>query len=368
MKLLIDAHIFDEKFQGTRSYLKGLYSSLIPIAKDWNFYFIANDIENLENEFGKSSNVYYLKFTSQNKYYRLLVDLPYIVKKNNIQIAHFQYITPFIKNCKNVVTIHDILFKEERFKKYFPLKYRVLNNFLFKRSVKNADVLLTVSEYSKQKIAENYKLPEQNIFVTTNAILDDSKYVDTDIKKKYKLEKYILYVSRIEPRKNHISLLKAYTELELWKQGYKLVFIGVEDIVSIELNKYKKANEQLLKNNVIWLEGINYTELKAFYKACDLFVFPSIAEGFGIPPLEAISMSRKVICSSATAMKDFELPESLTFNPYDLKELKYKIKYALETDLSDEISKIKAKFQTKYNWTSVAKYFYQVISKEMKGE
>ena len=96
-------------------------------------------------------------------------------------------------------------------------------------------------------------------------------------------------------------------------------------------------------------------------------VFPSFAEGFGIPPLEAIAMDRKVICSSATAMRDFDLPESLTFNPYDVKELKDKIKYALETDLSDEILTIKAEFQTKYNWTSVAKYFYQVISKEMKG-
>ena len=101
MKLLVDAHIFDEKFQGTRTYLKGLYSALIPIAKDWEFYFIANDVENLEQEFGKFSHVHYLKFTSKNKYYRLLIDLPRIIKKNKIDYSHYQYISPFIKNCKN---------------------------------------------------------------------------------------------------------------------------------------------------------------------------------------------------------------------------------------------------------------------------
>ena len=127
MRLLIDAHIFDEKFQGTRTYLKGLYSALIPMAKEWEFYFVANDIKNLEKEFGIAKNVHYLKFSSQNKYYRLLIDLPSLVKENKIDYAHYQYISPFIKNSKTIVTTHDILFNEDRFKKYFPLKYRIIN-------------------------------------------------------------------------------------------------------------------------------------------------------------------------------------------------------------------------------------------------
>ena len=189
MNILIDAHIFDDKYQGTRTYLKGLYAALIPLAKDWNFYFVANDIDNLKNEFGVSPNVYYIQLKSKSKYNRLLLELPRIIKENMIDCAHYQYITPFFKNCKTIVTTHDILFKEKRFKKYFPLKYRLINGALFKISAKKADVLLTVSEYSKEKIIEYYNLPEDKVYVTPNAVSPDFICNNKGaVKKKYNLE------------------------------------------------------------------------------------------------------------------------------------------------------------------------------------
>ena len=365
MNILIDAHIFDDKYQGTRTYIKGLYSALIPIAKDWNFFFVVNDIENLKKEFGSAPNVHYLQYNSKNKYYRLLVDLPRIVKENNIDFSHYQYITPFFNDCKTIVTTHDILFKEKRFKKYFPLKYRLINGFLFQLSAKKADILLTVSEYSKEKISKYYNLPVSNIYVTPNAVSDDfvcdSKY---SVKEKYNLERYILYVSRIEPRKNHLALLKAYVDLKLWEKDYKLVFIGVEDIISEELINYKRKYESVLKDNVLWLEGISYDELKCFYQDCELFVFPSFAEGFGIPPLEAISMGKKVLCSNATAMKDFDFPERMSFVPSDIEGLKIKITNALVND--EDLTQIKKELFSKYNWDQIASDFQEIITEEIK--
>ena len=152
------------------------------------------------------------------------------------------------------------------------------------RSAKNADVLLTVSEYSKAKIAEYYKFPLENIFITPNAVSDDFAANDAqiDIKARYGLKKYILYVSRIEPRKNHIALLQAYKELELWKEGYQLVFIGVQDVISKNLDNFKNEYEELLKDRVIWLEGISFEEIKCFYRQADLFVFPSFTGGLSM--------------------------------------------------------------------------------------
>ncbi|MDG1475857.1 MAG: glycosyltransferase family 1 protein [Vicingaceae bacterium] len=361
MKILIDAHIFDDKFQGTRTYLKGLYEALIPVAKDWEFFFVANDVENLEKEFGKHSNVHYIQYKSSNKYYRLLVDLPKIIKANKIDFAHYQYISPFIKNCKTIITTHDILFKENRFKKYFPLKYRLINGFLFKISAKKADVLLTVSEYSKEKISQFYNLPLKEIYVTPNAVSDDFVCNNKgSILKRYKLGKYILYVSRVEPRKNHIALLKAYTELKLWEQGYKLVFIGVEDIVSEELENYKQKFQKEFTENVLWLEGIPYDELKCFYQDCELFVFPSFAEGFGIPPLEALAMNKKVLCSNATAMQDFNFPESLSFSPKNIEELTEKLSDILTKNI--DCSVLNTELNSRYNWNNIANNFYQLIN------
>jgi glycosyltransferase involved in cell wall biosynthesis len=367
MNILIDAHIFDEKFQGTRTYLKGLYTALIPIAKDWEFYFVANDVQNLEKEFGNANNVHYLKFSSDNKYYRLLIDLPQIIKENKIDYAHYQYISPFIKNCKNIITTHDILFNEDRFKMYFPFKYRLINNFLFKRSAKQADLLLTVSEYSKSKIAAHYNIPPQKISVTPNAISNDfHEGVDSHVvQQKYGIDKYILYVSRIEPRKNHLTLLKAYNELKLYNEGYHLVFIGVEDIVTDKLNNYKLAYKEELSKHVHWLSGIPFNELKSFYKSCELFVFPSFAEGFGIPPLEAISLDKKVLCSNTTALEDFDFPENMSFDPYSLDDLKVKMRNALDTPFSN-ITAVKTKLLEQYNWEHIASDYYEMVTQNVK--
>ena len=365
MRLLIDAHVFDDKFQGSRSYLKGLYSAIIPIAKDWEFYFVAHDIENLRKEFGSAENVHYLKYNSHNKYYRLLVDLPKIVKENKIDVAHYTYTSPLFKNCKTIVTLHDILFKEDQFKKYFPFKYRVINNFLFKRSAKKSDILVTISEYSRGKISDYYKIDKDKIFITPIAVSADfTSDGVASIKEKYKLEKFILFVSRIEPRKNHVALLQAYNELELSKEGYQLVFIGVEDIVTDELNNYKETFKKELDGNVLWLEGISYQELKGFYKDCDLFVFPSYGEGFGIPPLEAIVMDRKVLCSTATALSDFNFPDSMSFNPFDVNELKEKMKNLLLSN-SYEVEEVKKELLLKYNWGSIAKNFYETVNSKI---
>ncbi|PCJ23218.1 MAG: glycosyl transferase [Flavobacteriales bacterium] len=366
MNILVDAHIFDDKYQGTRTYIKGLYSALIPIAKDWNFFFIASDVEQLEKEFGTTSNVNYLSYKSTNKFYRLLFDLPKIIKENNIDYAHYQYISPPFGKCKNIVTIHDILFKENRFKKFFPLKYRMLNGLLFKISAKKADVLLTVSNYSKEKINEHYNIPLKEIFVTPNAVPADFKCSNNNIKEKYSLSKYILYVSRIEPRKNHLALLKAYRKMKLWEQGYQLVFIGIEDIVSVELDGYKEKYKLELGKNVLWLNEVDYEDLKCFYHDCELFVFPSFAEGFGIPPLEAIVMDKKVLCSNATAMKDFNFKEDMTFNPSDVEELKNKIKKALYDDNFHKIAS-KEGVLLKYNWDTIADNFYKLINSKKRS-
>ncbi len=365
MRLLIDAHVFDDKFQGSRSYLKGLYVALIPIAKDWDFYFVAHDTENLEKEFGTFKNVHYLKYSSHNKYYRLLVDLPKLVKKNKIDVAHYTYISPLIKNCKTIITLHDILFKENQFKKYFPLKYRLINDFLFKRSAKKSDLLVTISEYSRGKISDYYKIKKEDIYITPIAVSTDfTPDGVASIKEKYGFDKFILFVSRIEPRKNHVALLQAYNELGLAEKGYKLVFIGVEDIVTDELNDYKQNFKEQLAGNVHWLEGISYNELKGFYKDCDLFVFPSYGEGFGIPPLEAIVMDRKVLCSTATALADFNFPENMNFDPFNVEELKVKMKNILESD-SSEIEAVKESLLLKYNWESISKDFYDLVSQKL---
>lgn len=361
MKLLVDCHVFDGKFSGVRTYIQGIYSNMTK-HKDIDFYFVAQDTENLKIIFGESTNVHYVKLQMPNKFKRLAIEYPRIIKGLQIDYAHFQYICPIIKKCKEIVTLHDLLFRE--FPQYFPLKYRLEKNYFFYRSAKRADILLTVSDYSKEEICRYYNIPSNSIFITPNAVLPTEKQKNTSILEKWDLKKYILTVSRVEPRKNHLDLLKAFVELDLANVGYKLLMIGVVDISYKEFNDYYEMLPENIKEKVI-IKPVPFDDLVTLYKNASLFVFPSFAEGFGIPPLEAIEYGCPVLCSNQTAMKDFCLPDEIIFNPYNHNELLTKMDKLLKS--YPDMTSLRNRLRQKYNWGVIADDFYQLLMRFNDG-
>lgn len=357
-------HVFDGKHQGTRTYLKGLYTALIRLRSPFHFFFVSTKIENLKREFGEPSNISFVELKSKNKFYRLIFELPNLIRKYDIKYAHYQYISPLFKNCKTIVTTHDILFQQKEFKSFFPFKYRLINGLLFWFSAKRADILLTVSEYSKEKISKIYKILDQNIFVTPNAVDSDFEELDHSVKF-VKEGKTILYVSRVEPRKNHIILVQAFLDLELYKKGYKLVFIGAHDFPGKKLLEFIESNNRILKGSIVWRQNIPIDLIKHYYANCDLFVFPSYAEGFGIPVLEAMTFNSKILVSNQTAMKDFNLPDELTFAPDDLIDLKSKITNILSI-YDDKHTRKFEEILSKYSWNKSAEVLLDAISRNNK--
>lgn len=353
MRLLVDAHVLDGKYQGTRTYIEGIYRNMVR-HEDIEFYFAAVDTDNLERTFGAASNIHYVKLKSRSKMERLAVEFPLIIRKHGIDCAHFQYISPLVKTCKEIVTIHDLLFLD--YPEYFPWMYRVKNKFLFRRSARRADLLLTVSPFSRDEIVRHFCIPEGAIKITPNGVtLLASGMALPDVKNKFGLDRFIMTVSRIEPRKNHQLLLQAWVELKLYEQGIKLVFVGAKDMANKAFSSYYGLLPQTVKDNVVMVAA-SYPELMALYKTADLFVFPSLAEGFGIPPLEAAAMGCPVLCSNQTAMADFDFFGECLFHPCNIEELKTKMVAVLNGTLSSQKA-----FIDKYDWALIADNFYNML-------
>lgn len=360
-RILVDCHKFDEDYQGITTYIKGLYSELIK-DNNYHYYLVSYDNKNLNKEFGTHENITYLKYFSKNKWIRLLLDLPFKIIKNKIDFAHFQYVVSPIKFCKYIVTIHDVLFLD--FPQFFKKEYQLKNNFLFKNSAKISDIVLTVSEYSKQRIQYHYKLKKQ-VVVIPNAInevflypFDKQESIDY-IDQKFGIKNYFLLVSRIEPRKNHLTLLRLFVENGYY-QDYSLIFVGKRDLFYNEFEKYYNDLTAEIKSKVLLLENVNNNDLLTFYQAAKIFIYPSFAEGFGIPPLESLSVNIPTICSNTTAMSDFTFFEDFLFNPNDLDDLNLKIIKALQ---NPNIEEIKTKMRKKYNWETSSSIFVDVINK-----
>ena len=110
MKILVDAHIFDHSYQGTSTYIAGLYNAMVKIS-GVEITLCAHDIKNLKDHF-KDPNFKFIPLTSTSKWKRLSEEIPAITKQNKYDFAHFQYITPLFKHSKFITTTHDILFMD----------------------------------------------------------------------------------------------------------------------------------------------------------------------------------------------------------------------------------------------------------------
>ena len=331
IRLFVDCHVFDDIFQGTRTFLSGLYKRVIETNPDILFFLGSFDKENLIKEFGNRENVCFVRYWSKNKYIRLGLDIPVIIKKYKINIAHYQYITPFFKNSRQILTIHDLLFLD--FPNLFPSWYKVRNRMLFSYSAMRADFITTVSEYSKASICKHFGIRDEKIEIIRDGIGEGFMKDESDIpgiKQKYGIDSFILSVGRIEPRKNYYQLLRAFDELELSKRGFKLVIIGSGSLTERQLSGYYSTLTDQAKASILFLNDISEEDLQGLYHYCSLFVFPSLAEGFGIPPLEASASGASVICSGVTAMSEFGFPKERLFDPSDLEDLKEKIDYFLK--------------------------------------
>jgi len=355
-KVFIEGHTLDRGNEGAATYLKNIYNIIINQNKEYVFYIGSNNPKKISLLFVKFNNVKVIKYKFKNSLLRTFIDIPNIIKTNKINFAHFTYLIPFIKNknCKYFVTTHDILFED--FPEYFPFKYRIIRSFFFKLSVKMADQVFTISNYSKKRIESVYKLNSDNICITRCAVSKDftefnksKTFSKKYISNKYSINNFILYVSRIEKRKNQSLLLEQFIDKKLYLMNWKLVFIGSDSLKSDFLNTFNSLSPDI-KKNIYWLYDIPYKDLINFYNACEFFVYPSSAEGFGIPPLESASLNAPTMCSNQTAMEEFTFFKNSSFNPKNFDEFSKTLDFMINNYKNIETNSIKNEIINKYSW------------------
>ena len=368
LKIFVDGYLLNKEYQGTKTYIKELYKEFAKNNPDILIYIGCFRDISLEKEFLKYSNVRFIYFKQSRRILRMFFEIPKIISDYKFNYAHFQYVIPFfrLKTCKYIVTIHDILFND--FPQYFSLSYRLKRNFLFKLSANKSDVLLTVSEYSNQRIQKVYKTNKKKIFVTPNGVsrvflkeYNKKKSIDY-IYKKFKVENYILYVSRIEPRKNQQALLTILPEIE--DSNLKIVFIGNKTLKNKIIDQeYDKLSKDL-KGRVYFFDLISDDDLIEFYKAAEVFVYPTFAEGFGIPPLEAAALKIPVICSRNTALNEFNFFEPYHIEINNMSLLKHKLKEILNNKNEENLVEIYNHIKENYSWEKSSKILLEAIKSE----
>ena len=369
MTLLIDCHIFDKNYQGIRTFLKGLIVELINF-DSINLVLASYDVNSLKNEFGIHDKLQYEKFNTKNKYHRLFYDVPRVIRKTKATHALFNYTCPFfvVKGCKYLTVIHDVLFLD--YPKYFPLKYRLTHKFLFKHSIRKSENILTVSDYSRKRINSHFNLKIGSSNIIPNAV--DNKFktlIDKSISRSFlfkelKIQNFILYVSRIETRKNHEFILNWFMDKKIYLEGFQLIFIGK---FSFEECKMENIFSEAKKKSNGFFKHIPQVSSEYLYhlnNGAKVSVFPSLCEGFGIPPLESAVLMTPTVCSKQTALIDFSFFEEYLIEPNSDKFIE-KIEDILFDHSSHKANfiKISEKIKNQYNWAQSAQFLLNIIKK-----
>ncbi len=252
-------------------------------------------------------------------------------------LVNFTSLGPLLIRNK-IITIHDLAFMVNP--DWYSLPYRLWYKLMTPLCAATAVRVLTVSEFSKSEIIRRLSVNDERVCVIYNAVaaLFNGAGGDENVQAKSSIkEKYILAVSSIDPRKNFAMLLKAFAYVK--DKSVKLYIVGGQDVIySISMAELSKYNDS---ERIKWLGRVNDVELKSYYRNALCFVYPSLYEGFGIPPLEAMACGTPTIVSSIPSLAEVCGNASLYVDPNDEKDIADKINRLINDDVlrKDLISK-----------------------------
>jgi glycosyltransferase involved in cell wall biosynthesis len=352
----VDFHVVDGILQGSRTHVLELFSLVIRMSPDIQFVFFLDGTELLRKFYPVFSevNVELVRMPYAHPVKRLCWQLPKLQRKYRLDILHTQYILPIPSFCSGIVTIHDILF--ETHPQFFSSMFFLRSTVLMRLSARRASHVFTVSDFSKQAISSRYHIPLNKISVIPNGV-DNNRFFpgtkDQNIveRRGFPSKGYLLSVGRLEPRKNHVSLLRAYAQLK--NKTFPLVIIGQPHFRFEEI--FQLVHVLDLDDHVHILRDVKDKDLPAFYRHAKLFIYPSWAEGFGIPPLEAMASGVPVITSNSTSIPEVVGNAGVLVDPNDIAALAKAMDHLVSSpQFYIEIQQRGLKQAKKFQWSIAA--------------
>ena len=335
MRIAINTLAMKRELYGVGNYIKNLVWSLAGIDRE-NEYVLFASAENACHLQGLGEN-FSIEFAPSNRTLRLPWEqsvLPLRLKQKRIDVCHgATFVTPLLKTCGHVVSIHDMTFH------LTPERHSLLKRAYFRAMIpqmaRRSERVIAISESTKRDLVSLLEIKEEKICVTHlgvdkrfRPVTDEQEL--TRVRQKYKLSpKYILYVGLIEPRKNVETLVDAYHADSLHTE-FELVLAGNLGWGYRPLLK-KVANSHV-RNRIRMPGYVADADLPALFSMAATFVYPSVYEGFGLPVLEAMACGAPVITSQVSSLPEVAGDAAILVDPTDPKSLAS----ALQKALADE--------------------------------
>jgi glycosyltransferase involved in cell wall biosynthesis len=332
MKIAIDAHSIGTQAGGNETYFRELLRGLALDNSDHQYTVFHVDSADLQ---GITADP---RFTTvaipRNPIPRMCLSLPRWLRKIRPDVFHCQYVEPLFNPAKTVVTIHDLA--HEHHPEFFHPLQAARMKVMVRAAAQRASHILTVSEFCAADIERRCGVPREKITISYQAPAEVfrprvKQYCQERLRENYGLnEPFILYVGRIQGRKNLPRLVEAYAQLRKQGRKEKLVLAGKQDWQSEQVKA--KIKELQLEDSVVFPGYVEQDDLPLLFNAAEVFVFPSIFEGFGLPVVESMASGVPTITSFGSSLQEVAGNGALLVDPLNVQS----IADGIERVLSDQ--------------------------------
>jgi glycosyltransferase involved in cell wall biosynthesis len=322
MRVAIDTRKIHDFGIGT--YIRNLLRQLARIDRDTEYVLLCREPDlGIAAQLGP--NFRSVREPSPNYSLREQIHVPWILRRERPDVYHApHYVLPPAVRCRSVVTIHDCI--HLMFPQYLPNRaaYAYARASMW-AAARRSDRILTVSEASKRDILSLFNVKPEKIVVVYNAIDEHFSTTPSEehvarIRERYQLDhKFVLYVGNIKPHKNLVRLIEAFSELRRTHDDLKLLIIGDEISKLPALRRAVHRNK--LHKHVRFLGYLKDDTLTVLYRLASVFVFPSLYEGFGLPPLEAMASGTPVVTSNVSSLPEVTGDAAVLVDPYDVDSI-----------------------------------------------
>ena len=360
MKIGIDAsRAFLKERTGTEEYSYRLIKNLTIL--DTSSHQIFLYVRNCKDIQFKLPDNFFIKEIKRNKLWTQL-GLSKEMRKNIVDVLFVPaHSIPFVHPKNTVVTIHGLEFK------YFPesysLKERIILEFNTLLAVKFSKKIIVPSENTKNDLIKLYKVKSEKIIVIHHGT-SNVKFHVSSIKPQDKNILNILFVGRLEKRKNLVNLVEAFNifknKKRLDNENCKLILVGKE---GFGFEKIKLAiNQSLYKKDIIVKGYVSEVEKEDIFQKASILVLVSFYEGFGLPILEAMSHRVPVICSQMSSLPEIAGEAGLLVNPNDIEEIAEAFKKIIcNQDIKNDMIEKGLENVKKFSWKKCAKETMDVL-------
>jgi glycosyltransferase involved in cell wall biosynthesis len=376
----IDARFYGPVGKGLGRYTKEIVDNILRMDSE-HFYVIFLSPENYDLFESENKNVKKVLVKSRWYSWAEQIVFPWQIHKENLDLIHFTHFNvPILNNVKFVVTIHDLIltrFSTRRATMLSPLYYKMkylAYKLVISRAIHKSEKIIAVSKFTKKDIEKKFKVKKDKIKVIYEGVSDLGIYNNENSDKDKKLLKnynigdrrYLLYVGNAYPHKNLEGLLDIFKKIKKDFPSLLLVLVGGDDYFYQRLKKYAQSLN-LSNKDVIFTNYVSDKDLASLYRNSLAYVFPSLYEGFGLPPLEAMAHNCPVVSSNRTSLPEILGEAALYFDPNNNIDVYEKLKKIIKNKhLRQELVE-KGKMQiNQYNWFSSAYSTYKLYLEILK--